>query len=248
MATAEHVEACLQSRHRRTLDRRTHHPNPFSVQEMRRRGENGCPRAGEEPGRPRPRALDAVPGTPAQGRCGTAGRRASGFQLVRPHALPQRPDVGVPHPVEAAFPDLGLLCDPSHIAGSRSLLGAVAQQALDLNFSGLMVETHCDPQCPERADQQIDPGTALIEGSSSAKRSPDAALKDRLRALSRPDRPDRRGHRAQAGARLDIAERIGEYKAEHNVAILQPERWEAILSGSWPWPANWGWEAFVEPS
>ncbi|MCB0811825.1 MAG: 3-deoxy-7-phosphoheptulonate synthase, partial [Flavobacteriales bacterium] len=88
--------------------------------------------------------------------------------------------------LKAAFPDLELLCDPSHIAGSRSLLGTVAQQALDLNFSGLMVETHCDPpNALSDADQQIDPGAlrTLIEGLIFREASPGAALKDRLQAL-----------------------------------------------------------------
>ena len=56
----------------------------------------------------------------------------------------------IPVRLKAAFPDLELLCDPSHIAGNRELLAGVAQQALDLNFSGLMIETHIDPEAAKR--------------------------------------------------------------------------------------------------
>ncbi|MCB0808898.1 MAG: chorismate mutase, partial [Flavobacteriales bacterium] len=77
--------------------------------------------------------------------------------------------------------------------------------------------------------------------------SPGAALKDRLQALrDQIDRIDEDiAHKL--GARLDIAERIGEYKAEHNVAILQPERWEAILQRQLALARELGLgEAFVE--
>src|SRR5690606_24547184 len=73
----------------------------------------------------------------------------------------------LPVRLKAAFPALELIVDPSHIAGERELLAGVAQQALDLNFSGLMVETHADPATAKSdAAQQVTPAglAALLEG------------------------------------------------------------------------------------
>ena len=251
VATAEHVEACLKAGIDALWIGARTTPNPFSVQEI----------------------ADALKGTdvpvlvknPINPDLGLwigaleRLRRAGVERLAAVHRgfswfdrTPYRNDPMWEFPIrlKAAFPDLELLCDPSHIAGSRSLLGTVAQQALDLNFSGLMVETHCDPpNALSDADQQIDPGAlrTLIEGLIFREASPDAALKDRLQALrDQIDRIDEDiAHKL--GARLDIAERIGEYKAEHNVAILQPERWEAILQRQLALARELGLgEAFVE--
>ncbi|MBK8340680.1 MAG: bifunctional 3-deoxy-7-phosphoheptulonate synthase/chorismate mutase type II [Flavobacteriales bacterium] len=133
----------------------------------------------------------------------------------------------------AAYPDLPLLCDPSHIAGKPEKLHEVAQKALDLNFSGLMVETHTAPATAlSDADQQIDPHglKALLGSLSFRSATPDALLRDRLEELR--DLIDQLDAdiAQKLGARMDLSERIGEYKRDHNVAILQAERWERIMS------------------
>lgn len=251
VATAEHAEACLEAGIDALWIGARTTPNPFSVQEI----------------------ADALKGTdvpvlvknPINPDLGLwigaleRLRRAGVDRLAAVHRgfswfdrTPYRNDPMWEFPIrlKAAFPDLELLCDPSHIAGSPSLLGTVAQQALDLNFSGLMVETHCDPaNALSDADQQIDPEAlrSLIKGLIFREASPGAALKDRLQALrDQIDRIDEDiAHKL--GARLDIAERIGEYKAEHNVAILQPERWEAIVQRQLALARELGLgEAFVE--
>lgn len=134
--------------------------------------------------------------------------------------------------LKAAFPELEVLCDPSHIAGSREKLGAIAQQALDLGLSGLMVEVHRDPlnACSD-AEQQLDPVAygALLDSLIFRQASPTAGMQDRLQELR--DLIDQIDEEIaqKLGARMDIAERIGEEKRLQNVAILQPERWESIM-------------------
>ncbi|MCB9170582.1 MAG: bifunctional 3-deoxy-7-phosphoheptulonate synthase/chorismate mutase type II [Flavobacteriales bacterium] len=135
--------------------------------------------------------------------------------------------------LKAAFPDLDLVSDPSHVAGAPDRLKEVAQQALDLNFSGLMVETHHDPgQALSDAEQQIAPGALsdLLEGLVFRSAAPSGALRNTLSDLR--DQIDRLDAdiAQKLGARMEIAERIGLYKREHNVAILQPERWERIMA------------------
>jgi chorismate mutase len=133
----------------------------------------------------------------------------------------------------AACPGLPMLCDPSHIAGRPDRLADVAQQALDLNFSGLMVEAHPDPaHALSDGDQQVTPAAlgTLLGALVHREAAPDPRLRDLLDELrDQIDQLD--ADIAQKLAeRLDIAERIGMYKQERNVAILQPERWERIMA------------------
>ena len=138
----------------------------------------------------------------------------------------------LPVRLKATFPALELLCDPSHIAGDRDLLKGVAQQALDLNFSGLMVETHATPeQARSDAAQQVSPNglRTLLAGLAFRSAMAEPALRDELqehRGLI--DRLDEEILQKMA-ARMEVSERIGLFKKAHNIAILQPERWEGIM-------------------
>ena len=134
--------------------------------------------------------------------------------------------------LKAAFPHLELVCDPSHIAGHPDKLAEIAQQALDLNFSGLMIETHRDPvNARSDAQQQITPKAlrTLLDSLIARKTVPGEQAGDKLQALR--DLIDQLDEEIaqKLASRMDIAERIGEFKQAHNVAILQPERWERIM-------------------
>ncbi|HQV37679.1 MAG: bifunctional 3-deoxy-7-phosphoheptulonate synthase/chorismate mutase type II [Flavobacteriales bacterium] len=138
----------------------------------------------------------------------------------------------IPVRLKAAFPDLELLCDPSHIAGNRELLAGVAQQALDLNFSGLMIETHIDPEAAKSdADQQVRPQdlATLLNGSTYRRSTAGPDLRDELQ--EHRDLIDRLDEEIlqKVAARMEISERIGLFKQAHNIAILQPERWRYIM-------------------
>jgi len=134
----------------------------------------------------------------------------------------------------AACPGLPVLCDPSHVAGRTDALGAVAQQALDLNFSGLMLEAHPDPATAlSDGDQQLAPMAlgALLNVLEHRSARPDAQLRDLLDELREQIDQLDQDIAQKLAERLEIAERIGVYKLEHNVAILQPERWQRIMAG-----------------
>lgn len=138
----------------------------------------------------------------------------------------------LPVRLKAAFPALELLCDPSHIAGKRELLAGVAQQALNLNFSGLMVEAHANPaQAKSDAEQQVNPRGlgALLAQLAFRSASAGPALRDELQ--EHRDLIDRLDEEIvqKLAARMEISERIGYFKQAHNIAILQPERWEQIM-------------------
>lgn len=134
--------------------------------------------------------------------------------------------------LKAAFPHLELVCDPSHIAGQRDKLAEIAQQALDLNFSGLMIETHIDPaNARSDAQQQVAPRAlrTLLDSLIVREAAPGEYAGDQLQSLR--DLIDQLDEEIaqKLASRMDIAERIGEFKQTHNVAILQPERWERIM-------------------
>lgn len=134
--------------------------------------------------------------------------------------------------LKAAHPGLELLCDPSHIAGSTERIGQVAQQALDLGFSGLMIEVHPNPaNARSDADQQLTPEAfgQTLDGLIFRQAVPTDAMRDGLEELR--DLIDQLDEEIvqKLGTRMDIAERIGDHKRLHNVAILQPERWERIM-------------------
>ncbi|MCB0793971.1 MAG: bifunctional 3-deoxy-7-phosphoheptulonate synthase/chorismate mutase type II [Flavobacteriales bacterium] len=159
-----------------------------------------------------------------------------GFSWSGPTPYRNQPMWEFPIRLKASYPELEVLCDPSHIAGSTELIGRVCQQALDLNFSGLMIETHCDPpNAWSDRDQQVLPEhlQRIVEGLVFPAASPSGLVRDVLEELrDLIDQLD--GDIMQKLAtRMDIVERIGEYKRDHRVAILQPERWEAIMEAQY---------------
>jgi chorismate mutase len=233
VATAQHVEASLKAGVDMLWIGARTTPNPFSVQEIADalRGVD-IPVFVKNPINP-----DLQLWIGALERLASAGltRLAAihrGFSWFERTPYRNSPMWEFPIRLKAAFPELEVLCDPSHIAGSREKLGAIAQQALDLGLSGLMVEVHRDPlnACSD-AEQQLDPVAygALLDSLIFRQASPTAGMQDRLQELR--DLIDQIDEEIaqKLGARMDIAERIGEEKRLQNVAIIQPERWESIM-------------------
>ncbi|RWX03902.1 bifunctional 3-deoxy-7-phosphoheptulonate synthase/chorismate mutase type II [Flavobacterium cerinum] len=135
--------------------------------------------------------------------------------------------------LQQRFPDLPLICDPSHITGNRNMIQEVSQQALDLNYDGLIIETHTDPDNAwSDAAQQVTPD----------------ALKQifiNLKVRKETDQGDDYNHRMAGlrinideydarileilGKRMKVSDQIGALKKERNVAVLQNKRWSEIL-------------------
>ncbi len=233
VATPEHVEAALKAGIDMLWIGARTTPNPFSVQGLADalRGVD-VPVFVKNPINP-----DLQLWIGAIERLGAAGvtRLAAihrGFNWFERTPYRNSPMWEFPIRLKAAFPHLELICDPSHIAGHPDKLGEIAQQALDLNFSGLMIETHRDPRhARSDAQQQIAPPALRILLDSLIVRhaTPGGQAGDELQQLR--DLIDQLDEEIaqKLGSRMDIAERIGEFKQAHNVAILQPERWERIM-------------------
>lgn len=131
------------------------------------------------------------------------------------------------------MPELPMFCDPSHICGNRALLQSVSQEAADLNYDGLIIESHiCPDEAWSDASQQLTP-TALVElldqiiwRRVTADRPEFQQALDRLRGQI--DQFDAELFMLLS-KRMRVAEQIGEIKRDNQVTILQTSRWDEVV-------------------
>lgn len=156
-----------------------------------------------------------------------------GFSAYNTGHYRNKPKWHIAIELKKEFPNLPIILDPSHICGRRDTLLDVSQTALDLNFDGLMVETHIDPDNAwSDAAQQITPAQLhkmtqdlKIRQTSSDKESFQSKLNLYRKELDLID-----GNIIDIlGDRMSVAENIGKLKHKENVAILQSGRWSDIL-------------------
>lgn len=140
------------------------------------------------------------------------------------------PQWHIPIELKRRFPSLPVICDPSHIGGRRDMIQKLSQQAMDLNYSGLIIESHCTPdEAWSDKAQQVTPAAlkeilnAIVirdtvqstEDLSVLRAQIDELDNELLRLLSR---------------RMRISREIGLYKLEHDMPILQTQRYDHILN------------------
>ena len=135
--------------------------------------------------------------------------------------------------VKNRYPDLPMICDPSHIAGRRDLIFDISQAALDLNFEGLMIESHWDPENAwSDAKQQVTP-TRLVKIMKDLKvrkkTTEEEAYKHELNTLRAQIDVVDQTLLDTLGKRMKVAKQIGNLKLTNNVAVLQNKRWNEIL-------------------
>lgn len=131
------------------------------------------------------------------------------------------------------FPDLPLIIDPSHITGNRDMIFEVTQQALDLNYDGMIIETHV---CPEKAwsdaAQQVTPTSLkqILKDLKIRKVSGDTPDFDKKMTKLRANIDVLDNNLLELlGKRMKVADQIGQVKKDANVAVLQHSRWNEIL-------------------
>lgn len=139
----------------------------------------------------------------------------------------------LPIEMKRRFPGMLLICDPSHICGNRNLLQAIAQKSIDLDFGGLMIEAHIDPDNAwSDAKQQITPETLSAMLHELVWRSESSSEKDFISALTTlREQINQMDDELLTllGQRMKIADQIGMYKKQNNIIILQTRRWNEIL-------------------
>lgn len=230
VATPKHVEACLES----GIDilwigaRTT--ANPFAMQELADslRGVD-IPVLVKNPVNPDLElwigALERINGAGVK-RMGAIHR---GFSTYDKKLYRNLPMWHIPIELRRRIPNLPMFCDPSHIGGRRELIAPLCQQAMDLGFDGLVVESHCSPDDAwSDAAQQVTPEvldfildklvirniTQTTESLEALRRQIDEFDNNLLDLLSR---------------RMRVCREIGQYKKEHNMTVVLTERYNEIL-------------------
>ncbi|HEY0054464.1 MAG TPA: chorismate mutase [Pedobacter sp.] len=130
-------------------------------------------------------------------------------------------------------PELPVICDPSHICGNRDLIPYISQKALDLEMDGLMIESHIDPSVAwTDAKQQLTPQALsdLIEHLTIRTPEPKTAeVSDKLNELRKQiDKLDDQIIQKMS-ERMAVVDKIGEYKRDNDITILQLTRWEEVM-------------------
>ncbi len=162
-----------------------------------------------------------------------------GFSTFAPSKYRNPPTWMLAIELKTRFPHIPLICDPSHIGGRRDLLLPIAQKALDLDYDGLIIETHPDPdRALSDAEQQVTPArlgqlfSELKYRRRSSSNEDYQAKADELR--QKMDAADREIIEALA-RRMALVEELAEYKKANDVKILQFDRWKEIFATRSAW-------------
>ncbi len=129
------------------------------------------------------------------------------------------------------FPDLPLIIDPSHITGNRNMILEVTQEALDLNYDGMIIETHIDPDNAwSDAAQQVTPDALkqILKDLKIRKVSGDSDFEAKMTKLRANIDVLDANLLDLLGKRMKVADEIGQVKKDNNVAVLQNTRWNEI--------------------
>jgi len=155
-----------------------------------------------------------------------------GFSTYEKTAYRNQPKWQIPIELRMRIPNIPMLCDPSHIGGARAYLFEIAQKAMDLNFDGLMLESHIEPDAAwSDKNQQLTPQSLsalldkLILRDQVSHNTKFLDILDELRMqidLFDDQLIDLMEQRMQ------VSETIGKYKKDNNITILQNQRWEEI--------------------
>lgn len=230
VATAKHVEVALKA----GIDvlwigaRTT--ANPFAVQELADslRGVD-VPVLVKNPVNPDLElwigALERINGAGVK-RIGAIHR---GFSSYDKKIYRNTPMWHIPIELRRRIPNIPIICDPSHIGGKRELIAPLCQQAMDLGMDGLIVESHCNPDSAwSDAKQQVTPDildyilnllvirkeTASTESLTELRKQIDECDNDLIELLAK---------------RMRVSREIGIYKKEHEIQVVQTDRYSEIL-------------------
>jgi chorismate mutase len=240
VATAHHVELCLEHGIDVLWIGARSTVNPFTVQEIADALKGvDIPVMVKNPVNP-----DLNLWVGAIERIHNAGIRKMmaihrGFSHYEKSKYRNKPMWEIPIELKRIMPDLPIICDPSHITGKRELLQEVSQKAYDLSFDGLMIESHIDPdKALSDNEQQITPenlvkmlASLIIRSKGTDDRQFNASLEQLRAEIDKQD--EELVHKLRE--RMECVEKIGLLKKEKNITILQPERWNSIFATRTEW-------------
>ncbi len=152
-----------------------------------------------------------------------------GFSAYGKHLYRNLPQWRIPIELRRRFPSLLVFCDPSHIGGKRELIASISQQALDMSFSGLIIESHCDPDCAwsDKA-QQITPEVLNFILHTLVLRDKSTSTESLALLRQQIDRIDDELLEL-LDKRMRVACEIGQYKKEHSMPVIQAGRYNDLM-------------------
>jgi chorismate mutase len=157
-----------------------------------------------------------------------------GFSTIEKSKYRNIPEWQIPIELQKRFPDLPLICDPSHIAGNRDYIFRICQQALELNYDGLMVETHHEPDNAwSDAEQQVTPQSLAAMINDLKVKHNKTMNNDFQQNLA-----NLRVHidllddqlLNTLGKRMRVVQKIGVLKKANNSSILKKSRWSEVIN------------------
>ena len=153
-----------------------------------------------------------------------------GFSSYEKRIYRNPPMWHLPIELHRRIPNLPILCDPSHIGGASELVAPLCQQAMDLGFDGLIIESHCSPSSAwSDARQQATPAVLDVILEKLGIRS-HAQTTESLDSLRKQIDELDNGIIELLTKRMRISREIGQYKREHDMTIVQTKRYTEILS------------------
>lgn len=153
-----------------------------------------------------------------------------GFSTYDKKLYRNLPQWHIPIELRRRIPDLPIICDPSHISGRRDLIAPLCQQSMDLQFDGLIIESHIDPDNAwSDASQQVTPEVLNIILNNLVIRETNQTTENLTELRKQIDEIDINLIETLA-KRMRISREIGTYKKEHQMPILQTTRYDEIIN------------------
>ncbi len=161
-----------------------------------------------------------------------------GFSNAQETKLRNSPMWQIAVEFRSIFPEIPMIGDPSHMAGKRAYLAELTQRAMDLNYDGLIIESHRNPdEAWSDASQQLTPKALgeMLKSIEYRNATYGADFQDELdRLRNRLDNLDRELLEVLA-SRMSVVEQLGEYKRDNSVAVLQLDRWKQVHNSRQDW-------------
>ena len=153
-----------------------------------------------------------------------------GFTSIDKSLYRNHPMWAIPIELHRRLPSLPIFCDPSHIGGKRELIAPLSQQAMDLGFDGLIVEAHCTPDSAwsDKA-QQVTPDALAYILRNLVIREQTTTTENLNELRAQIDKLDDQLLELLV-RRMRVSRDIGQYKKEHDMPILQAQRYEELLA------------------
>ena len=152
-----------------------------------------------------------------------------GFSTYGKHIYRNMPQWHIPIELRLRFPEMPIICDPSHIGGRRELIAPLSQEAFDMGFDGLIIESHCNPDCAwSDAAQQLTPEILNFILHTLVIRDSKQSTENLTLLRQQIDRIDRELLEVLA-KRMQVSRDIGRYKKEHRMSVVQAGRYNDVI-------------------